>query len=232
MKLRLLILAGAATALGAPGLAATRNFSVNGFDQVRIDGPYRVQMTTGVAPFARASGSPDAINGISIEVQGRTLVVRKSPSSWGGYPGESPGPVEISVGAHELSKVWLNGAGSLAIDKARSQSFDVSVQGAGSVSIGRLETDRLTAGLLGSGSAVIGGSAAEVTAIARGTSTFDGSALSSKNATVGAEGNSVIKLTATNTAKVDSQGTAMVELGGRPACTVRASGSATVSGCR
>jgi hypothetical protein len=227
-----LLLAASALLASTASVAATRNFSVNGFDQVRIDGPYRVQMTTGVAPFARASGSPDAINGISIEVQGRTLVVRKSPSSWGGYPGESPGPVEISVGAHELSKVWLNGAGSLAIDKAKSQSFDMSVQGAGSVSIGRLETDRLTAGLLGSGSAVIGGSAAEVTAIARGTSTFDGSALSSKNATVGAEGNSVIKLTATNTAKVDSQGTAMVELGGRPACTVRASGSATVSGCR
>lgn len=232
MSFRLLAYACAALAIAAPAAAANRSFTVTGFDRVRVDGPFMVRLTTGVAPFAKATGSPAALNGVSIEVQGRTLVVRKSPSSWGGYPGEGPGPVEIAVGTHDLSTVWLNGAGKIAIDKAEGQSFDLSVQGPGSVEIGRLTVDRLTAGLSGSGSAVVGGTAAQVTAVVRGTSSFDGSELTSKDATIGAEGTAVVKLTATNTAKIDTQGTASVDVGGRPACTVRASGSAVVSGCR
>lgn len=231
MSFRLLAFSCAAFAIAAPAAAANRNFTVTGFDRVRVDGPYMVRLTTGVAPFAKASGSPAALDGVSIEVQGRMLIVRNNPSSRGGFPGDSPGPVEITVGTHNLSTVWVNGAGTLAIDKVKGQSFDLAVQGPGSVTIGRLTTDTLKAGLSGSGSAVIGGTAAQVTAIVRGTSTFDGSGLNSKDAKIGAEGTAVVKLTATNTAKIDTQGTATIDIAGRPACTVRASGSATVSGC-
>lgn len=232
MSLRILAFAGAALALSAPAAAAQRSFTVTGFDRIRIEGPFRVTLSTGVAPFAKATGSPAALDGVSVEVQGQTLVVRRNPGNWGGYPGESPGPVEIAVGTHELSTAWLNGAGSLAIDKVRGQSFDLSVQGPGSIAVGKLTVDRLRAGLSGSGSAVVGGTAAMVSAIVRGTSSLDASELVSKDATVGAEGVAVVKLTATNTAKVDTQGTATVDLSGGPACTVRALGSAVVSGCR
>ena len=101
-----------------PADAATRNFGVSGFDRIRVDGPYKVRLTTGVAPFAIASGSgPARSTAVAIDVQGRTLVVRSNRSSWGGYPGEAKGPVEISIGTHELNAAWLNGSGSLAIDK-------------------------------------------------------------------------------------------------------------------
>lgn len=230
--LPLLSLALAAAAIAAPAPAAERSFTVTGFDRIRVDGPFRVKLTTGVAPFAKASGSPAALNAVSVEVQGQTLIVRKSPSGWGGYPGEAPGPVDISVGTHDLTTVWLNGAGSLAVDKAKSQSFDLSVQGAGSVTIGRLTADRLRLGLAGSGSAAVAGNAADVRAIVRGTASFDGSALNSKDATIGAEGTTQVKLSASGSAKVDAQGLATIELGGRPACTLRVHGSATVSGCR
>ena len=232
MNLRFLAIGCAALAIASAAPAAERNFSVTGFDRVRLDGPYRVRLTTGVAPFARASGARAGLDGISVEVQGRTLVIRKNPSSWGGYPGESPGPIEIEVGTHELTAVWVNGSGALAVDAARAQSFDLSLQGAGSVAIGRLSVDRLRVGLTGTGSVVLGGNAAEATAIVRGTASLDGSALTVKDATVGAEGAAIVKLTATNTAKVDTQGTASVEFGGGPSCTIRAYGSAVVSGCR
>lgn len=226
--LLILVLAGVA----APAPAAERSFTVTGFDRIRLDGPFRVRLATGVAPFAKASGSPAALNGVSVEVQGQTLVVRKSPGGWGGYPGESPGPVEISLGTHDLTAAWLNGAGSLAIDKAKAQSFDLSVQGAGSVTIGRLIADKLRVGISGSGSAAVTGKAADVRAIVRGTGSFDGAGLSSKDASIGAEGTTTVKLSASNSAKVDAQGLAVVELGQRPSCTLRVHGSATVSGCR
>ena len=232
MNLHHFAFACAAIGLAAPALAAQRNFSVTGFDRVRLDGPYRVRLTTGVAPFARASGTPAALDAISVEVQGQTLVIRKNPSAWGSFPGANAGPVEIEVGNHDLTTVWVNGPGSLAVNEAKGQSFDLSVQGSGSVAVDRLAVDRLRVGLTGSGSAVLGGKAAQATAIARGTSTIDGSALTTRDATVGAEGGAVVKLIATGTAKIDATGTASVELTGDPACTVRASGSAVVGGCR
>jgi hypothetical protein len=232
MSLRLLAFAIAAFAACAPAVAANRSFTVTGFDRVRVDGPYRVRLTTGVAPFAKATGPSTALDGVSIEVQGRTLIVRKTASSWGGYPGQSAGPVEITLGTHELSTVWVNGAGNLSIDKAKGLSFDLSVQGPGSVSIEQLSVDQLRAGLSGSGSAMLGGKASMVKAIVRGTSSLDGSGLTSKDATIGSEGTTMVKLIVTGTANVEAQGAAVVELAGRPACTTKANGSAVVSGCR
>lgn len=232
MSSRLLAFVLGAAVTASPAAAAQRNFTVTDFNRVRIDGPYRVKLATGVAPFARAEGPVSSLDAVSIEVQGQTLVIRKNPSSWGGYPGQSAGPVEITVGTHDLTTVWLNGAGALAIDKAKAMTFDLSVQGSGSIAIGHLQADRLRAGLSGTGSAVVSGSAAVVTAIVHGTSSFDGSTLTSKDATIGADGSSVVKLVATNSASVDTEGTATVALGGGPACTVHAVGSADVSGCR
>lgn len=222
----------AAVLLASPAAAAQRNFSVTDFNRVRVDGPYRVKLATGVAPFARATGAVPALDSLSVEVQGQTLVIRKNPSSWGGYPGQSAGPIEITVGTHDLTTIWLNGAGALAVDKAKAMTFDLTIQGSGSIAIGHLAADHLRAGLSGTGSVVIGGNSAEVTAIVHGTSSFDGSALTAKDATIGADGSSIVKLVATNSAKVDTEGTATVELGGEPSCTVRAAGSADVSGCR
>jgi len=222
----------AAIAATAPADAASRNFGVSGFDRIRVDGPYKVRLTTGVAPFAVATGGSGALDSVVIEVQGRTLVVRNHRSSWGGYPGEAKGPVEIAIGTHELTAAWLNGSGSLVIDKARGLSFDLSVQGAGSASIGAVAVDHLRVSMSGTVSATLAGSAPKLTAIVRGVSTLDAMGLTAKDATIGAQGPATIRATVTNAAKVDAQGAATVDLGGRPACTVKASGSASVSGCR
>jgi hypothetical protein len=214
-----------------PALAAERTFSITSFDRIRIDGPYRVKLTTSVAPFARVTGSSAAIDRVSVEVQGRTLVVHTSQSSWGGYPGQPVGPVEIAVGTHELTSAYLNGAGSLAIDRVKGLSFELYVQGSGSAAIGDMAVDQLKLGMSGAGSASVAGSAAKVTAVVRGTSSLDASALAVKDGTLAAEGSAVIKANVSNSAKIDARGTAAVEIAGRPACTIKAEGSATVAGC-
>jgi hypothetical protein len=215
-----------------PADAAARNFGVSGFDRIRIDGPFKVRLATGVAPYAVANGSGPALDSVTIDVQGRTLVVRSNRSSWGGYPGEAKGPVEISIGTHELTAAYLNGSGSLAIDKVRGLSFDLSVQGAGMASIGLVAVDQLKVSISGIGSAIVAGVAPKLTAMVRGVSTLDASGLISKDATIGAQGSATVKATVTGTVEVDALGAAAIGLEGRPACTVKAVGSATISGCR
>jgi hypothetical protein len=227
-----LLAAAVLAATASPASAATRNFGISGFEKVRIEGPYKVRLATGVAPFASASGSPAAIDKVAIEMRGNTLLVHSSTSSWGGYPGRDSGPVEISLGTHDLSSAWLNGSGALAIDKVRGLKFDLSVQGAGAASIGAVDVDQLSIAVVGTGSATLAGQAGMVTAVVRGVSSLDAANLAAKDATIGAEGTASVAARVSNSVKVDGSGAVTVRLTGGPACTLRVGGSATVSGCK
>jgi hypothetical protein len=231
--MRTFLLAVAASAvLAAPAAAATRNFGITSFDKVRVDGPFRVRLVTGVAPFARASGSSAALDRVAIEVRGNTLVVHTNLDSWGGYPGTDAGPVEVSLGTHDLSAAWINGSGTIAIDRVKGLSFDLSVQGSAGGEIGRVDVDQLNVSIIGTASGRLAGQAAKMTAVVRGISALDASALATKDATIGADGAATIGASVSNSVKIDATGPATVRLDGRPACILHASGSTSVSGCR
>ena len=226
-------LLAAALCIAAPGAAAERNFGVSGFDRVRLDGDYRVTLTTGIAPFARASGDARAIDMLSLRVEGRTLVIRSDRSgSWGGYPGASSGPITIAVGTHELSAAYVNGAGSLSINRVEGLKFDASAMGAGALSIDDVAVDQFNLAQAGATSTRLAGKVGKITLIVRGTSLVDAEPLSAKDAVIGAEGPAIVKLTVSDTAKVSAAGVGTVALSGTPACTLSIRGSAAVTGCK
>jgi hypothetical protein len=227
-----ILLALIALSLAVPAGAATRNFGIDTFDKIRVDGPYAVTLTTGVAPFAKASGSAAALDAVDVIVEGHTLIVRASRSSWGGYPGANTGPVDITIGTHELGGAWLNGAGGLKINRIKGLMFQLSVQGSGSVTIARAEVDQLNVAIGGTASATLAGRVAKLTAIVRGVSALDAAGLVVKDARIGAEGAATIKANVTNAAKIDGSGPATITLTGKPSCTVSVKGSTSVGGCR
>jgi hypothetical protein len=219
--------------IAAPAQAAERNYSVTGFDRVRVDGPYQVTLKTNVAPFARASGSQASLDGVSIKVEGRTLVVRADSSGgWGGYPGEGRGPVTFEVGTHELANAWINGPGALYIDKVKGLSFDLAIQGSGVARVDAVDVDQLRLGISGAASSRVAGRALKLTATVRGSSSLDAEALEVRDAVIGAEGPALVRASVNGTAKVDALGLAAVTLAGSPSCTVKTQGSSTVTGCR
>jgi hypothetical protein len=226
-----LIAAALALPLAAPADAATRNFGITGFTKVRVEGPYKVNLATGVAPFAKASGSSVAIDRVAVEMRGDTLVIKPNPS-WGGYPGSDPGPVEISVGTHELTNATLFGAGSLSIDRVKGLSFALTVQGSGASEIGDVTADQLSVTVEGSGNARLSGATKRLTALIRGLSSLDAKALSTPTAAISADGTATVDANVTDTARVDGWGTATIRLTGQPSCTVKVSGSTSVSGCK
>jgi len=227
-----LIAIAASSAVASPAAAATRNFGITGFEKIRVEGPFKVIVTTGVAPYARASGSPDAIDRVAIESRGDTLIVHSSLSSWGGYAGRDKAPVEISVGTHDLRSAWVSGSGSLAIDKAKGLSFDLSVQGSAAGTIRQADVDQLNVAIVGTGSGTLAGRAARMTAVVRGIASLNAANLAIKDATIGAEGTSTVTAHVSDSAAVDGSGAITIDLTGSPACTLRVSGSASVSGCR
>ena len=112
-----IMLAGLALAAAAPATAAERRYTVTDFDRVQVDGPFVVTLSTGKAGSAVATGDQQAIDRVSIEVQGRLLKVRPNRSAWSGFPGEEGGPLAIALTTHGLRGASVIGSGSLAIDK-------------------------------------------------------------------------------------------------------------------
>ena len=86
---RTAILALCLAAFPSAATAAERTLSVTSFDRVRVEGPFKVTVTTGVSPFAKVIGSASAFDSVAVDQQGRTLIVRPNSSNWGGYPGQS-----------------------------------------------------------------------------------------------------------------------------------------------
>lgn len=217
----------------APAAADTRNFGVSGFERIRLEGPFRVVVTTGKPPSASATGqSAAALQNVSLDVTGKTLTIRRNRSAWGGYPGEGDGAVEVRISTHELTSVSVSGSGSMAIDRVKGLSFDASAQGSGLISIGDAQVDQLNLLLDGSANARLAGAVGKLGATLRGMSTLDAAELVAKDATLSGNGAVTLRTTVTNSAKIDALGTAAMTLAGDPGCTVRTVGSASVSGCR
>lgn len=209
----------------------TRNFGIRSFEKIRVEGPYRVTLKTGVAPFARAKGSHAALDRIDFEMRGNVLLVRAGPFSK--QPGAAAlAPVEVELGTHNLRSAALTGSGSLSIDKVKALKFDLTVHGAGVGEIGQANVDQLSLSLGGNGSARLSGEAKQLTAILRGLSTLDISGLKVADAVFGSDGPSTVRANITKAAKIDAKGTASFALAGRPSCTLNVQGSVSVSGCK
>jgi hypothetical protein len=223
-----LILAALALAAAAPLHAAERRYTVTDFDRVQIDGPFVVRLSTGKPSSATAEGSDEAIERVSIDVQGRTLRIRPNRSAWGGYPGEAAGPLAIALTTHDLRGVSLTGSGSLTVDKAEAMRFDVAVSGSGGVTLGQVQADILVLGLLGSGRIAIGGRAETLRATVQGSGDLDAGALSVENAEINSDTAGSVEVAVSETAKVTATGPGDTRVDGSPTCTVQALGAGRV----
>ena len=222
------MLAAAIAAIAAPAQAGERRFTVTGFDRIQVEGPFDVTLTTGRAGSALASGSPQAIDRVSIEVQGRTLRIRPNRSAWGGYPGEGAGPLKISVSTHELRSASVNGSGSIAIDKAKGLRFDLSVAGSGRIGVLSIDADNLSVGLLGSGKISLAGKAKELVATVQGAGDLDARGLTADEAKINADTAGAISLGVRRAAQVTATGQGDTIITGKPACNVKSLGSGRV----
>jgi Putative auto-transporter adhesin, head GIN domain len=228
---RTLPLALLAFAAAAPAGAAERSYSVTDFDRIQVDGPYQVTVTTGVASGARAEGSVEALERISIDVQGSTLRVRRNGSAWGGYPGESAGPVRIALTTRDVRAASVVGSGGLAIDRTRGLRVDLSVAGSGRLSVARVEADNLILGLLGGGRITLAGKAKQLKATVQGSGDLAAAGLSADDAQILSDTAGSVAVGVVRTAKVTSTGAGDVEITGNPSCTAEAKGAGRILGC-
>ncbi len=233
MRSFLIAAAAAASLSAAPAGAATRNLGITSFEKLRIEGPFRITVKTGIPPFARAVGSQSSLDRVTVEMRGTTLIIRNAQASTrNGDLGKDTGTVDIYLGTHELNSAWLTGSGTMAIDRVKGLKFDLSVSGSGGAQIAEAAVDQMTISVIGTGSAAVAGSADQVTANIRGISSLDAGGLAAHDALITVDGAATVDASVSNAVKVTADGPATIRLSGRPSCTLRITGSADVSGCR
>src|SRR6185295_3276925 len=120
-------------AFAAPASAEDRRYAVGDFDRLIVEGPYRVHLVTGRASAASAQGRRDALDRVTIDVQGQILRIRRNLNAWGGAPGADPGTVTIELATRSLRSARLIGPARLHLEGARGLNLELSVEGSGNL---------------------------------------------------------------------------------------------------
>lgn len=206
--------------------AEERRAMVTGFDSIRVDGPFRVTVTTGTGarPSATASGSPRALDGVDMRVQDRTLVIGASTGGWGGWPGDRIEQASIVVTSPRITALSLTGGGQITLDRMQAADGTVHLTGSGGIEVGTIDADRLDARIVGSGSLTLGGEARQATFSNTGTGAIIAGGLVVRDLTARSESAGDSRFTATRSATVSALGLGAVVVAGGAPCTATGPG--------
>lgn len=225
MKWTILALACAA----APALAAERSYSVTDFDEIRVIGAHRVVVTPGRATTVKASGTPAALEMLSVETQGRTLVIQSRVQTLSGNSVAPRNAANLTITLPVLKAVRLQGAGSVNAALMRAPQADIALAGSGAITVARIEADRANLKLSGAGRIEAAGRVRDLTADMKGSGEIAAARLASADLKLTSATSGRAILAARRSANVTATGSGEVVVQGSPACSVQNNGSGTVS---
>lgn len=213
--------------LGAgPAAAADRTYSVSSFERIRIDGPFRVDLTLGKSPAAVAQGDTRNTDRLDLRVEGDVLVVRAAPGAWEEQANSADATRSPAITVIRLSTPTLRGAvvvggGQLTISgPLRGQRIDLSLTGTGSLTASAIATDQLIALVTGSGTLTLAGTAAKARLSGNGTTRIQAGNLVAGDLTVRTDGNGETVARARYTANINAAGVGAVTVYDAPTCVV------------
>ncbi len=223
----LLLLAALLCAM--PATAADRRFAVTDFERIVVEGPFTVLLTTGRPTSAVASGDRQAVDSVSVEVQGGILRIRRNPNWTGSAARTAAPPATVALTTRTLRTARVVGSGRLTINGLRGQQVERVVEGSGRISAGRVAADQLGAGVRGSGTIELSGTAGIFRAEVQGSGSLLGDGFTADAATISAATSGDVRLAARRTAMVTASGVGAIRVDGSAACTVRGPNAAEVS---
>lgn len=212
------------TAAGAPGDA--RRYMVTGFDRVRINGPFEVEIVPGNGG-ASAEGDPAALDRLSLQVQGSTLIVNSGASGFAARKHDTPRTTRIRIATPLLRGIVANGGAAIHVSNMRAPRIDLSLEGTGSLDVAAIRADELFVAHNGMGMLKLSGTATSLRIRGAVGGTVDGSGLLANDATLLWESYGPLVIGVRYTAQVTASGHGSVTILGNPECKVR--GTATIS---
>ncbi|RYE03607.1 MAG: DUF2807 domain-containing protein [Sphingomonadales bacterium] len=206
---------------GAP--AEDKNFMVTGFDRVRIEGPFQVELRAG-SPGAVASGDPRAIAHVAVRVEGSTLIINGGTSGWKLRAVEAPGSARIIVSTPVLRGLAVSGGAMVRVAEMRGARVDLGLTGGGAIEVTAMRADDLGVTLIGDGTITLAGSAVQARLRSYGKGSIEASGLTAGDATLSAQSSGSLSIAVRYTASINATGTGTVTVLGSPRCRVTGPG--------
>jgi len=210
--------------LGLPGAAhaADKTFLVGSFTKVRVNGPFRVTIATGRSPGARASGGLDALNALTLQTDGDTLVVSMGAGNWTTDAGETVTPPAVTLTTPALQSAMINAGAVLSVDAMKGQKVALALNGSGELEVGDITADRLEARIVGTGRMTLAGTAQRAEVIVNGPGSVAAGNLVAGDLVARSDGPGTLDLAARYTVSVTTTGLGAVTVAGSASCTVHA----------
>lgn len=213
--------------LTAAAPAQERRFMVGGFERLRVDGPFEVEVVPGI-PGAVAIGDRAALDQVAVRTSDDTLIISGGPLSWTGRKHAALPIVRVST--RSLRGVALNGGAKVRVAEMRGAQIELLQAGAGSLDVASIRTDDLTASLNGTGAMTLAGTAGRVRMRNYGTGSIDASGLTANDASLNSGGSGNIRIDVRFTARANAIGSGGIRITGKPECILRGPGPMECSG--
>ena len=213
---RLLCLAGAialAPVAGAQGVEG-RRYSLGPFDALSISGSAAFKLVQGGEDSVFVEGDDAAQDAVRLDVDDGVLRVRPS-GAWKFWRSKQ---FQITVTAREMKRIEISGAADVvATEPVRVKQLLVRIAGAGTVRLDKLRTEKLDVSIAGVGNAQFAGSTDRLVLRISGRGAYLGENFASQSATLAVSGAGDVKVWATKELTAAVSGVANVDFWGSAA---------------
>lgn len=206
-----------------------RRYMVTGFDRVRVNGPFEVEIVPG-SNGASAKGEPGMLDHLSVRVTGSTLVINSGTSGWEERTRDAPEATRIRVTAPLLRGLTANGGAQIRVTEMRAARIDLALEGTGSIDVAGIRADELFAAHNGTGTLKLSGAAGQVRVRGAVGGTVDASAFTANDAILLWESRGPLTIGVRYTAQITASGQGGVTILGKPFCTIRGTSPVTCEG--
>ncbi len=219
VAMRCFALASLLLLLGAAAPGDERVVMITGFDRLRIDGPFAVEVAPGSAGVT-ISGDRAAIDAVGVRIQAGTLILNSGLNSWESAAGKLASGARIRVTVPGLRVVQTNGGTQLKIAEMRGDRLDISQNGDGRIELAAVEAQDIGITLAGSGTIALAGNALHTRVRLYGASNLDATGFTTADAQLISGSSGMLAMNVRYNARINATSSGVVRVLGNAKCTV------------
>ena len=233
-RLSAALLLTAGLSVTAPASAEERKMLVASFENIQVFGDITVEILTGKAPSARATGDKRVLDALKLERVGMTLKVRLQGALNNAKGAPMTRPVLVQLTTQAVKDMTVAGNGSLMIsDVEQPDAVRMFVAGNGSIAVEKLNADKFSADIDGNGRiAIKNGSVRTGKVTLDGAGQFEAPNVKMRTIRLEHSGNGVSNVQALEEADIFNNGTGNITVGGSGSCFIKKAGSAAINCAR
>lgn len=213
-------------AFTGPAHAAERSYLVGSFEDVIVEGDIIVDLKTGTAPSAKASGDKDRLGSLKIDRQGTIVRISLQGLAANRVGGE---PLRVALTGRNIKKLIVQGNGKITATGLDMPQTRLEIRGSGEIDVANVKSERLTALLIGAGKLTVGGGSirnGDVTIDGSPTLSLSGAAMQKLRLNQNGPANTHFQVN--DSAEITNSGTGKIIIDGTATCFVRQAGGATI----